>query len=109
LAIFISSRSNHRVLLYIFVKYLNRSTNIITTNTEYTIDPNNSIEETTLYYFQTLEVGKHHTMDPLMVGILSCSHITHGDEIVTSNITEFLLCATELEIRHWLHLYTSLA
>jgi hypothetical protein len=25
------------------------------------------------YYYQTLEVGKHHTMDPIMEGILSCS------------------------------------
>jgi hypothetical protein len=55
------------------VKNLNRSTNIITTNTEYTIDPQRKIEETTLYYYQTLEVGKHHTMDPIMEGILSCS------------------------------------
>jgi hypothetical protein len=54
-------------------KNLNRSTNIITTNTEYTIDPQSKIEETTLYYYQTLEVGKHHTMDPIMEGILSCS------------------------------------
>jgi hypothetical protein len=56
-----------------YVKNLNRSTNIITTNTEYTIDPQSKIEETTLYYYQTLEVGKHHTMDPIMEGILSCS------------------------------------
>jgi hypothetical protein len=55
------------------VKNLNRSTNIITTNTEYTIDPQSNIEETTLYYYQTLEVGQHHTMDPIMEGILSCS------------------------------------
>jgi hypothetical protein len=55
------------------VKNLNRSTNIITTNTEYTIYPQNNIEETTLYYYQTLEVGKHHTMDPIMEEILSCS------------------------------------
>jgi hypothetical protein len=55
------------------VKNLNRYTNIITTNTEYTIDPQSNIEETTLYYYQTLEVGKHHTMDPIMEGILSCS------------------------------------
>jgi hypothetical protein len=55
------------------VKNLNRSTNIITTNTEYTIDPQSKIEETTLYYYQTLEVGQHHTMDPIMEGILSCS------------------------------------
>jgi hypothetical protein len=55
------------------VKNLNRSTNIITTITEYTIDPQIKIEETTLYYYQTLEVGKHHTMDPIMEGILSCS------------------------------------
>jgi hypothetical protein len=55
------------------VKNLNRSTNIITTNTEYKIDPQSNIEETTLYYYQTLEVGKHHTMDPIMEGILSCS------------------------------------
>jgi hypothetical protein len=26
-----------------------------------------------IYYYQTLEVGKHHTMDPIMKGILSCS------------------------------------
>jgi hypothetical protein len=55
------------------VKNLNRSTNIITTNTEYTIDPQRKIEETTLYYYQTLEVGQHHTMDHIMEGILSCS------------------------------------
>jgi hypothetical protein len=55
------------------VKNLNRYTNIITTNTEYTIDPQSKIEETTLYYYQTLEVGQHHTMDPIMEGILSCS------------------------------------
>jgi hypothetical protein len=55
------------------VKNLNRSTNIITTNIEYTIDPQSKIEETTLYYYQTLEVGQHHTMDPIMEGILSCS------------------------------------
>jgi hypothetical protein len=29
--------------------------------------------KTTLYYIKTLEVGKHHTMDPIMEGILSCS------------------------------------
>jgi hypothetical protein len=46
---------------------------IITTIKEYTIDPQSKIEETTLYYYQTLEVGKHHTMDPIMEGILSCS------------------------------------
>jgi hypothetical protein len=56
-----------------FVKYLNRSANIITTNTEYTIDPQRKTEETTLYYIKTLEVGQHHTMDPIMEGILSCS------------------------------------
>jgi hypothetical protein len=50
-----------------------RSEDIITTNTEYTIDPQNKIEETTLYYYQTLRVGQHHTMDPIMEGILSCS------------------------------------
>jgi hypothetical protein len=50
-----------------------RYEDIITTNTEYTIDPQNNIEETTLYYYQTLEVGQHHTMDPIMEGILSCS------------------------------------
>jgi hypothetical protein len=26
-----------------------------------------------LYYHQTLEVGQHHTMDPIMEGILFCS------------------------------------
>jgi hypothetical protein len=55
------------------VKNLNRYTNIITTNIEYTINPQSNIEETTLYYYQTLEVGQHHTMDPIMEGILSCS------------------------------------
>jgi hypothetical protein len=55
------------------VKNLNRSTNIITTNTEYTIDPQSKIEETTLYYKKTLKVGQHRTMDPIMEGILSCS------------------------------------
>ena len=55
------------------VKNLNRSKNIITTNNEYTIDPLRKIEETILYYYQTLEVGKHHIMDPIMEGILSCS------------------------------------
>jgi hypothetical protein len=55
------------------VKYQYRSTNIITTNDEYTIDPQSKIEETTQYYYQTLEVGQHHTMDPIMEGILSCS------------------------------------
>jgi hypothetical protein len=33
----------------------------------------NNIEKPQLYYYQTLEVGKHHTMDPIMEGILSCS------------------------------------
>jgi hypothetical protein len=55
------------------VNNLNRYTNIITKNIEYTIDPQSNIEETTLYYYQTLEVGQHHTMDPIMEGILSCS------------------------------------
>jgi hypothetical protein len=36
------------------VKNLNRSTNIITTNIEYTIDPQSNIEETTLYYIKPL-------------------------------------------------------
>ena len=47
------------------VKNMNRSTNIITTNNEYTIDPQSNIEETTLIY-QTLRVGQHHTMNPIM-------------------------------------------
>jgi hypothetical protein len=45
-------------------------------DTEYTnttIDSERNIEKTTLYYYQTLRVGKHHTMDPIMEGILSCS------------------------------------
>jgi hypothetical protein len=25
------------------------------------------------YYYQTLGIGQHHTMDPIMEGILSCS------------------------------------
>jgi hypothetical protein len=60
------------------VKNLNRSTNIITTTIEYTIDPQSKIEETTLYYYRTLKVGKHHTMDPIMEGILSCSLASSG-------------------------------
>jgi hypothetical protein len=55
------------------VKNQDGSKNIITTNTEYTIDPQSNIRETTLYYYQTLEVGKHHTMNLIMGGILSCS------------------------------------
>jgi hypothetical protein len=55
------------------VNYLNRSEDIITTNTEYTIDPKSNIEENTTLLYQTLEVGQHHTMDPIMEGILSCS------------------------------------
>jgi len=55
------------------VKYMSRSTNIITTITEYKIDPQKNIEETTFYYYQTLEVGQHHTMYPIMEGSLSCS------------------------------------
>jgi hypothetical protein len=50
-----------------------RSEDIINTITEYTIDPKSNIEETTQFYYQTLEVGQHHTMDPIMEGILSCS------------------------------------
>ena len=55
------------------VKNLNRSTNIITKISEYTIDPQSKIEKITQYYYQTLEVGQHHTMDLIMEGILSCS------------------------------------
>jgi hypothetical protein len=29
-----------------------------------------------LYYIKTLEVGQHHTMDPIMDGILSCSLVS---------------------------------
>ena len=36
---------------------LKRSTNIITTNTEYTIDPQSNIEKTTLYYIKPLRQG----------------------------------------------------
>jgi hypothetical protein len=50
-----------------------RSQDIINTITEYTIDPQSNIEETTQYYYQTLEVGQHHPMDHIMEGILSCS------------------------------------
>ena len=53
-----------------------RSEDIINTITEYTIDPQSNIEETTQYYYQTLEVGQHHTMDPIMEGILSCSLVS---------------------------------
>jgi hypothetical protein len=35
------------------------------------IDKNNM--HNLLYYYQTLKVGQHHTMDPIMEGILSCS------------------------------------
>jgi hypothetical protein len=67
------SLNHHLVEDFQLVKYQNRSTNIITTNNEYTIDLQSKIEETTQYYYQTLEVGQHHTMDPIMEGILSCS------------------------------------
>jgi hypothetical protein len=42
------------------VKNQSRDINIITKNIEYTIDPQSKIEETTLYYYRTLEVGQHH-------------------------------------------------
>jgi hypothetical protein len=70
---YLSTMSAKESALIPLVKNLNISTNIITTNTEYTIDPQNNIKQTTLYYYQTLEVGKHHKMDPIMEGILSCS------------------------------------
>ena len=55
------------------VKNQRRYTNTITTNVEYTIDTKNNIKEITLYYKKTLDVGQHHTMDPIMEWILSCS------------------------------------
>jgi hypothetical protein len=55
------------------VMYLSGSTNLITTNFEYIIYPKDNIEEMALYYIKTLEVRQHHTMDPIMEGILSCS------------------------------------
>jgi hypothetical protein len=70
---YLPTMSTKESVLIPLVKNQSRSTNIITTNTEYTIDPQRKIEETTLYYYQTLEVGQHHTMDPIMEGILSCS------------------------------------
>jgi hypothetical protein len=63
------STPEHTVMLSTYT----RSENIINTITEYTIDPQSKIEETTQYYYQTLEVGQQHTMDPIMEGILSCS------------------------------------
>ena len=65
-----------KVLWYHLLRTQTRSKNIITTNNEYTIDPQSNIEEQyakKFYYYQTLEVGQHHTMDPIMEGILSCS------------------------------------
>ena len=56
-----------------------RSEDIITANNEYTIYPQSNIEETTQYYYQTLEVGQHHTMDPIMEEILSCSFASSRD------------------------------
>ena len=41
-------KKNVKEKMWCDVKNLNRSTNIITTNTEYTIDPQSNIEETTL-------------------------------------------------------------
>jgi hypothetical protein len=70
---YLSTISAKESALIPLVMNLNRSTNIITTNTEYTIDPQSNIKETTFYYYQTLEVGKHHIVDPIMEGILSCS------------------------------------
>ena len=51
---YLSTMSNKESALIPLVKNLNRSTNIITTITEYTIDPQSKIEETTLYYFKPL-------------------------------------------------------
>ena len=61
------------VVRYHLLSSNTRYKDIINTITEYTMDPQSNIEETTQYYYQTLEVGKHHTMDPIMEGILSCS------------------------------------
>jgi hypothetical protein len=44
---------------------------ILNTKTPQQIYKNNM--QNILYYYQTLEVGKHHTMDPVMEGILSYS------------------------------------
>jgi hypothetical protein len=52
------------------VKYLKDEYKYNHHNTEYTIEQYRKI---TLYYKKTLEVGQHHTMDPIMEGILSCS------------------------------------
>jgi hypothetical protein len=71
-----TSMINNPLTKKIHVKNLNRYTNIITINTKYTIDPQSNIEETTRYYYQTLEVGKHRTVDPIMEGILSCSLVS---------------------------------
>jgi hypothetical protein len=62
---YLPTMSTKESALIPLVKNLNRSTNIITTNIEYIIYPQSKIEETTLYYYQTLEVGKHHIMDPI--------------------------------------------
>jgi hypothetical protein len=65
--------SKTRAFVFFVLRTNTRSEDIINTITEYTIDPQSKIEETTQYYYQTLEVGQHHTMDPIMEGILSCS------------------------------------
>jgi hypothetical protein len=70
---YLSTMSAKESALIPLVKKLNRYRNIIMTNVEYTIDPHSKIEETTLYYYQTLELGKHHTMDHVMEGIISYS------------------------------------
>jgi hypothetical protein len=55
------------------VKNQNKYTNIQRLNTK---EPQHIYKrnmQNLLYYYQTLEVGQHHTMDPIMEGILSCS------------------------------------
>jgi hypothetical protein len=49
------------------VKYLNRSTNIITSNIEYTIDPQSNTEETTLYYYTTIDIQEQYAKAPLLL------------------------------------------
>jgi hypothetical protein len=77
-------------------KNLNISTNIITKNTEYTIDPQSNIEETTLYYYQTLEVGKYHTMDLIRYEVLYLvlipivKNLNRSTNIITTN-TEYTI------------------
>jgi hypothetical protein len=65
-------RSMIGILLYVTTSRPDVFKNQINEYKSTTIDIEEKYEKS-LYYYQTLRVGKHHTMDPIMEGILSCS------------------------------------